>query len=296
MKHEPTFVPERALARHCPELLAPSAPAIDHAGLLARAADRLARALGPALASLMAGNAPTVRAEQPSPAKAADLAGRIAPLAGTSVLAAGPTRLLMSVAAEPLLRLVDLAFGGRGESPTELPEELPLSAELMVQRLETLLCVSLAKALPQAPAAHGIERCGNLADVSPFTPDTALSLLTFNVTETGGATWSIQLALPDGALADLLGEAVAPPRKDVAMAAQTDPVGTVFADLPLTLEAVLVDMKIPFSTVAGLKVGQLIPVAVARNVPLRVGETTVAHGTVGAMDDRVAIQTTQAFA
>jgi flagellar motor switch protein FliM len=34
---------------------------------------------------------------------------------------------------------------------------------------------------------------------------------------------------------------------------------------------------------------------VARNVPLRIGTRTIAHGTIGALDERVAVQITQAF-
>jgi flagellar motor switch protein FliM len=30
-------------------------------------------------------------------------------------------------------------------------------------------------------------------------------------------------------------------------------------------------------------------------VPLKIGDKTIAHGTIGAMDDRVAVQITQAF-
>jgi flagellar motor switch protein FliM len=39
----------------------------------------------------------------------------------------------------------------------------------------------------------------------------------------------------------------------------------------------------------------VLPVSVARHVPLRVGEATIAHGTVGTLDDRVAVQITSAF-
>ena len=68
-----------------------------------------------------------------------------------------------------------------------------------------------------------------------------------------------------------------------------------FADLPLPLSAVLVDMPVPFTTLTRLAVGQVLPVSVARNVPLRVGDQTIAHGSVGMADDRVAIQITRAF-
>jgi len=51
----------------------------------------------------------------------------------------------------------------------------------------------------------------------------------------------------------------------------------------------------PFSAISALRPGQVLPVSVARSIPLSVGGRTVAHGVVGAVDDRVAIQITQAF-
>ena len=42
-----------------------------------------------------------------------------------------------------------------------------------------------------------------------------------------------------------------------------------------------------------LKPGMILPVAVARTVPLIAGEQVVAQGTIGAMDDRAALQLTQ---
>ena len=68
-----------------------------------------------------------------------------------------------------------------------------------------------------------------------------------------------------------------------------------FADIPLTLRAVLVDMAVPFARLAGLAPGDVIPVSVARTVPIAAGGQTIAHGTVGALDDRVAVQLTKAF-
>jgi len=55
---------------------------------------------------------------------------------------------------------------------------------------------------------------------------------------------------------------------------------------------------VPFSLIASLKVGQILPVSVARSVPLIMGEhdtgQIIAHGTIGAVDEHVAIQITQA--
>ena len=85
------------------------------------------------------------------------------------------------------------------------------------------------------------------------------------------------------------------PGRKAGHSAPQHPTDEPFADLPLAVSAVLVDMSIPFSTLSALQPGQILPVAVARSIPLKVGGKTIAHGTIGAMDDRVAVQITQAF-
>nr|WP_268958963.1 FliM/FliN family flagellar motor C-terminal domain-containing protein [Novosphingobium aerophilum] len=74
-----------------------------------------------------------------------------------------------------------------------------------------------------------------------------------------------------------------------------DPLSEPFGDLPLQLSAILVDMRMSMATVAAIEPGMVLPVAVARQVPLRLGQATVATGTVGAADDRVALQIRTAF-
>jgi flagellar motor switch protein FliM len=68
-----------------------------------------------------------------------------------------------------------------------------------------------------------------------------------------------------------------------------------FGAMPLTLSAVLVDMRIGFAELSNLQPGQILPVAVARSIPLKIGDKTIASGTIGALDDRVAVQISQAF-
>ena len=54
-------------------------------------------------------------------------------------------------------------------------------------------------------------------------------------------------------------------------------------------------MQMPLSRLATLEVGDVLPVAVARSVPLWAGERAIAAGAAGALDDRVALRLTQAF-
>ena len=65
--------------------------------------------------------------------------------------------------------------------------------------------------------------------------------------------------------------------------------------MPVPVTAVLVDMTIGFSRLTSLKPGDVLPVAVARSVPLQVDGRTIATGTIGEVEDRVAVQILQAF-
>ena len=299
MKPERAFVADRMLASHSADLLRAGPPPVELVPAFSQLAERLARILSRALAPLLAGEAPVVRAQAARECEAGELDVTIAPLAANCLLALGegPARLLASIEAEPVLRMVDRAFGGRGAVPNPLPDRFPLSAELMIARLEAAVCDSLDQALGGAAGFRAVERSGSLAEIAPFGQGTMLALLSLDVEEPGGDGWSITLAAPLAVLESLFGKPAPAGKAGKAAAKPTSrqPGEAPFADLPLTLSAVLVDMAMPVSALSGLKAGDIIPVAVARSVPLMVGETCIARGTIGACDDRVAVQVTQAF-
>ena len=273
------IMPERALARHCPQLLRQGPDAAELLPLLGQAGERLARLLPPLLAPLC-GTAPQVECAGVREAPAGDLGRIIAPVAANGAFALGPARapLLLSLPLEPVFRMVDRAFGGRGECPAELPEHLPTAADLMAARVEQLVAETLASALAPAdgepPALPKLRRGALLGELELFSASEPLALLALAVNEAEGAGWDLTIALPLAALGAALGRggpqpATSPAARRPAMAAAT---AAPFADLPLPLSAVLVDMAVPFATLSRLAVGQVLPVSVARNVPLRVGE------------------------
>lgn len=296
MRPERALVAQRALAQHCEELIRPAPDAGELLPCFGRAGDRLARALCAALTPLL-GEPPLVRCEPPRETQAEGFMLGIGVLAANSLLTGpGSTRLCLSVEADGVLRLVDRAFGGRGEAPDPLPEAFPLSAELMIGRIEALCTAALAQALDLGPAAFGpLARAGSMAELEPFAAATRLAALALDVTEANGSTWAVQIALPLAALPALLGEAPAPPATARQGGRFRHPADEPFGDVPLTLSAVLVDMRIGMAALSALRPGDVLPVAVARSVPLQAGGRTIAHGQVGAMDDRVALQLIQTF-
>ena len=298
MKPERSFVADRVVAQHCSELLGPTAPALsDLAPSLALLSGRLSLSIAAGLARLSGGEAPAVRAAAPRATTPTELASEAPSLASYAVMGIGPERhrVLLTLAAAPVFRLVDRAFGGRGTVPNPLPAAFPLSAELLVQRLEQAIAASLQDALgggaltvvPQA-------RDTSFTQIAPFTPDETVFDLSISVEEAGCEPWVLSIAFPQATLAALFAgrERKLPPQ---AAPHAPDPMSEPFASLPITLTAVVVDMMVPFTRLAALRPGDVIPIALARSVPLKAGERTIATGTVGDFEDRVAVQINAAF-
>ena len=295
MNTQHTFVAERRAAQHCPQLLRASPEPADQIGALARLGERLSTPLAQALGQLLGGELPAVAVLPPHELGETELVQQIGPLAANSLFATGVpgVTLLASIEGTAVLRLVDRAYGGKGETSGPLPEAFPLSAELLVQRLEAILTDCLAAALGQADL-RALRRAPQLSELTPFPAGARLAVLPIEVIDGDQPAWTLTLALPLATLPKLLGSGAAgalpaAPRSPRA----ADPAAAPFAALPLGLTATLVDMPVSLAAIAALVPGSVLPVTVARAVPLAIGSSIIARGTIGAQDDRIAIQLTQ---
>jgi len=249
-----------------------------------------------ALARLCGCEAPDVTIDPPYEVVFADFARDGLCAYSTYSVAPSGARLLGAIDAEAVLRLVDRAFGGPGEAPRPCPRELPMSADLIVQRIEMILAAQLGQTLGSAsggrPIIQPLRRDCDLAQLQVYAPATRLAVLDIAVSEGTRAPWPIRIALPLTALAVLTGIATEPatPVRDVAPA---DPGGEPFAAMPLTITALLIDTRLPLHVVSQLEPGQVLNLPIARQVPLVAGKHGIGHGTIGAVDDRVAIQITR---
>lgn len=294
MKPERGFVAERAIARHAPALSRREPSPADLMPVLETGLERLVRAMRGALAPLVGGLPPHVACPRPEEMTLETFVESVPALAAWSVyaLGSGSDRLLSVVDGETLLRLVDRAFGGPGEAPVPLPRELPLSTELMVQRLEAILALRLGEALEARPAIRPLRRDNRLDQVQPFGPATRLVVLSVEVTEAGRAPWTMRLAVPAAVLGRMVALPVRPARPG-RRRGPADPMAEPFAEMPLPVAALLVDTELPLSTISTFAVGQVLTLPIARSVPVCIAGRTLAHGSIGAVDDRVAIQISQ---
>lgn len=285
-------------AGHCAELLG-TGPSIEElVRPLARLGETLARTLPAGLAHIAGTEPPVVRIGIPVQATLDAIAGDDAALAAHALMGLGPKRLplLATFEAAPVLRLLDRAFGGRGVVPDPLPGAFPLSAELLLARIEDAIAVALSAGLggDETHLVRPLRRDTDLAHLAPFAPSEPLLQIVLEVEETQAQPWSLALAFPLSTLAAAL---VVPRRQRRAArpAPRPGPGDEPFASLPLEVTAVLVDMSLPFSRVSALRPGDVLPVTVARSVPIRVDGRTIAAGTVGEVEDRVAVQVQNAF-
>ena len=274
-------------AAHCDALIKRHAAPQELVHELERFGERLAIALRPVL------SASQVRSLGARALPASELPGICGAVAANSIHTFGPGErpLLLSFEARALLAQLDRAFGGTGDVGKELPAELPLSADLLAQRMEKQVAGALAGELGGIELRSG-RRGASVAQLSPFAPSADLTLLELEVSPEVGAPWRISLVAETEALPALLPRSAAS-RASAPTRRGGDAGSAPFADLPLTASATLVDMAVPLHRLATLAPGDVLPIMVARSVPLQIGDSVIARGTVGEVDKQVALQITQ---
>ena len=295
MKPERAFIAERALAQHDPVLLRPGPSVGDLVPALARMSERMARTLRGALSPLLGGAEPQITPMKPMQTDFADFCSEIPRLAANSLFNAGSAPFMATIEGENVLRLLDRAFGGPGDTPSSLPKEFPLSAELLIERVEHIIatCMALALGGSTGGAIRAVRREAAYANLQAMPENTLVAGLTFNVIEQGRMPWSIALAFPIETLAQVFAHGETTTRPARPARGPSLPTQAPFSELPIEVTAVLVDMQLPLATISTLEVGQILSVPIARSVPLIVGGKPCAHGSIGALDDRVAIQISQ---
>lgn len=130
-------------------------------------------------------------------------------------------------------------------------------------------------------------------DISPFAADETVWALEFEVRPAGATRgWPIRIAATQDTIADIVGAGPAAPTNARSIGSR-GLAGSAIGEMEMPLRAVLVDLPVSVASLARLSTGSMIPVAVQRSVPVMIGDTTIAHGTVGELDDRVALELTQ---
>lgn len=293
MMHAPFPTKARRAANHSSVLLRPSEAPVETGPEFERFGERLALALAACMAEVASDPEVRVTSLGTQTLAGCDFAGHCGPLAAMSLHRFGVAGhgLCLALDGRMLIGLLDRTFGGSGRVGSDLPAMLPPTARLMGRRVEQRMIEAIAAEL------GGLEFQADDAVIGsrgPFAADAELSSIAIEVCALDGSTWRHVVALETTSLTSLL-----PKRASTTRAASsrrkpgiTEP---PFADLPLSASARLVDMAMPLHRLARLEPGMVLPIMVARSVPLQVGEVVLARGTIGEVDDQVALQITHTF-
>lgn len=302
MRMGQSFAAARRAALHCPELIARGPRPEESAALMAAWRRDLARLLADDLSSLLSGDRLDVSISEPDRLSGADALHRIGQVAANALLrvgASGETALL-SFDFATAIALMDRSFGGDGRVTAPAPDALPRSAALLVEEAATMIAGAMTRAsfgdMPPPPGgstrADVIVRSESAARLKPFALDAEALAFTIEISNRHGCTWRASLCVAADRMARLLPGAGRRPRIRTPRAPATG-MAPPFADMPLPLHVVLAEIDLSLARLQTLAPGDMIPLAMGRQVPLMVGETVLAHGNIGTAEDRMAIRLTR---
>lgn len=284
---------ERPLARHSEMLAARPPETGELAKALAARTSRLETALADELADLLGGVRPAVTCAKAEKTAAAKLHKVVDPVAANFLLAGGiGAQVLASIDYHGALVLTDQVFGGAGDWTAPRPVRLPGSTDLVLRRLVEVLGTTLAAGFDHADAMTLAARSEVLGKfVSARDADTFLS---FRVEVAVGESkpWSVLLAMRQTHAALLLDERDPAAAPTPGAGDRRRPDAKPFADVPLPLTAVLARMDVPVSRISSLQPGDTIPLSIGRSVALKLADTEIARGEVGACDGALALRLT----
>ncbi len=279
------ILPTGRAALHCVELVSRPLEREDGLGRFAVFGDALAPLFAAKLDPLFAAGPwePCVVACDLAASEV--LAERIGPVAGNFLLPVGDAggRLFASFSLPPIggdPSADGAAFGAR----------VPGSVVMLLRRLERALTEALGECLDEAVIRGGDAARfeTDLAKLGCFPPRTKAALLTFRFTASEGAPIEVLIACRKSMLARLMAHFRTCGTAAVLTAPQfVDP---AIGAIPLPLRVQLAELKLSAQRLMSLKPGQILPISVARSVPLTVHGLRLATGSVGEQDDRIALQ------
>jgi flagellar motor switch protein FliM len=195
----------------------------------------------------------------------------------------------LRVDASLVSQLVDRFYGGRGPGVQKERTEFTPTETRFIARFSNQVMLALADCWAEIaklePVLIGRETGIAQAEILPADADVIVQ--TFEIDLGGKESTLIEIVYPQDGLNSLEVNASGP-RKVEAVRAK-DPVwqaqlGRRIEDVRLPVKTVLARPNLKMSELMALKPGDVIPINIARHLPLIVGDRVFAHGTVGEQD------------
>ncbi len=294
MKMAQTFEAARPLAQHCAELTMRGPRPEEHAETLVAWRKDIGKSLSEALGGLLSGGKLGVTLGEPEWITGEQVFAKIGPVAANSLLRCGEATqtMLLSFDLATAIAMTDRSFGGSGAMPEQPPEQLPRSAGLMVDQASAIIASAIAAASGDQSGSTGdvIIRSESASRLKPFGTVTPCAAITIELAEPGGPTWSALLAVSKDTLDGVLPGLGMTATKSARKSGPSDGGAAPFGTIPLPLEAVLAEFELSLGKLDRLAPGDSIPIAMPRDIPLRVGAQVFAQGSIGTFEDRMALR------
>lgn len=204
----------------------------------------------------------------------------------------GNGQALMVVEGRFTLELLDIFFGGPGGAPHDLPSEFSPAAETLLVRLAGRICAPMTAAWePLAKVTFTPGRVeASAAMVAGIDGDDPMVVTRFGIGRGNGKPAFVDIVYPVSAL-----KPYTPTLTGKVLGAAPDPAwqnGLARAAMTVTfpVRSVLAEPVIKLARLMELKEGDVIPITVAADVPVMVGNDRLGTGTVGTSNGRAAIK------
>jgi len=219
------------------------------------------------------------------------------PLAVTPSPASSPGLALAVFDGRFVNELLDLFFGGPGETPKVLPAEFSPAAEAMVARVAAMFAVPLKSAWePLARLDFLPGRCeSNAAMLAGLEGDDAMVVTRFGMAAGNEPPRMFDILYPVAVLKPHTPQLTG---KVVGKGPEPDPswsggLTRAAMGIKFPVRSVLAEPTISLARLMELKVGDVIPIAFGNDVPVMVGGDRFGAGTVGTSNGKAAIKLTK---
>ena len=290
------FADARPVAQHCAELTWRGPRPEERAEYVSAWCRDMAVELGQELGPLFPGGKLLVTLSEPEMVAGREVFSRIGPVGVNCLLRCGhgDQTVLLSLDFSTAVALTDCSFGGEGNPPDTAPTQLPRSAALLVEKYATTIARSIAALNGSAERIGGdvLARSESVTRLKPFSEEAEVAFFRLVLALGSLAEWQSVIAVPADRLNDLLPGMSSGPSKRRNFAEEIGFEDGVFAGLPMSIEALLGEFELSLEALESLKPGDEIPLSIARELPLLMGDQLLARGAIGTFENRMAVRLT----
>jgi flagellar motor switch protein FliM len=201
--------------------------------------------------------------------------------------------LMIALEADFITSLVDAFYGGRGLAPAHKRTEFTASEDRLIGRFTDMLIAQLKTAwadiLPIEPVLASRET--NPSYVTIARPQDMIIVQRFTLTPAQGRPGTVTFIYPQATLRPIEHQLSASTRDDSTPVdgEWRQRLAWAVEDVRLPVRSVLARPELTVAQLIALKPGDVIPINLAPKVPLLVGSTRFAEGTIGEQEGRAAL-------